>query len=146
MSLKYTMDCLNGAAKVDGPAAHWLYFGISVRHRRCAFPAIVAIHGLAPDLGVDIISPCDVRYAAEGSQFSVKVRNLCQFIYHLEEVDFGLAADVQTPRCPPKITGNHSLMRETAHSAAVFLLRMQSVWVSFRLSSPLSAQRSSPQR
>ncbi|KAJ7301409.1 ClpP/crotonase-like domain-containing protein [Mycena albidolilacea] len=40
---------------------------------RCPFPAIVAVHGLVLGLGIDIISACDVRYAAEGSQFSIKM-------------------------------------------------------------------------
>jgi delta(3,5)-delta(2,4)-dienoyl-CoA isomerase len=38
----------------------------------------------------------------------------------LKEVDIGLAADVGTLAYLPKITGNHSLMREMAYSAALF--------------------------
>lgn len=43
---------------------------------RCPFPVIVAVHGLVLGLGVDIVSACDVRYAAESAQFSVKVRGV----------------------------------------------------------------------
>ncbi|KAJ7856035.1 ClpP/crotonase-like domain-containing protein, partial [Mycena leptocephala] len=75
---------------------------------RCPFPVIVAVHGLVLGLGVDIVSACDVRYAAESAQFSVK------------EVDIGLAADVGTLAYLPKIVGNHSLLREFAFSAALF--------------------------
>ncbi|KAJ7912686.1 Delta2-dienoyl-CoA-isomerase [Mycena leptocephala] len=75
---------------------------------RCPFPVIVAVHGLVLGLGVDIVSACDVRYAAESAQFSVK------------EVDIGLAADVGTLAYLPKIVGNHSLLRELAYSATLF--------------------------
>lgn len=42
---------------------------------RCSFPVIVAIHGLVVGLGVDIISACDIRYAASSTSFSIKVPN-----------------------------------------------------------------------
>ncbi|KAJ7689568.1 Delta2-dienoyl-CoA-isomerase [Mycena rosella] len=75
---------------------------------RCPFPVIVAVHGLVLGLGVDIISACDIRYAAEGTQFSVM------------EVNVGIAADIGTLAHLPKITGNHSLMRELAYTAGMF--------------------------
>ncbi|KAJ7029870.1 Delta2-dienoyl-CoA-isomerase, partial [Mycena alexandri] len=75
---------------------------------RCPFPVIVAVHGLALGLAIDIVSACDIRYAAESAQFSIK------------EVDIGLAADVGTLAYLPKIIGNHSLMRELAYSTAMF--------------------------
>lgn len=40
---------------------------------RCPFPVIVAVHGLVVGLGVDIISACDIRYAASSASFSIKV-------------------------------------------------------------------------
>lgn len=40
---------------------------------RCPFPVIAAVHGIVVGLGIDIISACDIRYAAEGSQFTIKV-------------------------------------------------------------------------
>ncbi|KAJ7305611.1 Delta2-dienoyl-CoA-isomerase [Mycena albidolilacea] len=75
---------------------------------RCHFPVIAAVHGLVVGLGIDIISACDVRYAAEGTQFTIK------------EVDVGLAADIGTLAYLPKITANHSLMRELAYTSRLF--------------------------
>ena len=40
---------------------------------RCPFPVIVATHGLALGLAIDIVSACDVRYAASNTSFSIKV-------------------------------------------------------------------------
>ncbi|KAJ7134101.1 ClpP/crotonase-like domain-containing protein [Mycena filopes] len=75
---------------------------------RCPFPVIVAVHGLVVGLGIDIISACDIRYAAEETQFTIK------------EVDVGLAADIGTLAYAPKIIGNHSLLREVAYTARLF--------------------------
>ncbi|KAJ7910407.1 Delta2-dienoyl-CoA-isomerase [Mycena leptocephala] len=75
---------------------------------RCPFPVIAVVHGIVVGLGIDIISACDIRYAAEGSQFTIK------------EVDVGLAADIGTLAYLPKITANHSLMRELAYTSRIF--------------------------
>ncbi|KAK6984876.1 delta-2 dienoyl-CoA isomerase [Favolaschia claudopus] len=75
---------------------------------RCPFPVIAAVHGLVIGLGIDIISACDIRLAAEGTQFTIK------------EVDVGLAADIGTLAYLPKISGNESLMRELAYTARMF--------------------------
>ena len=40
---------------------------------RAPFPVIAAVHGHVIGLGVDLISACDIRYAASNSTFSVKV-------------------------------------------------------------------------
>ncbi|KAJ7096895.1 ClpP/crotonase-like domain-containing protein [Mycena epipterygia] len=72
---------------------------------RCPFPVIVVIHGLVLGLGVDIISACDIRYAAEDPRFKLNI---------------GLAADIGSLAYLPKITANHSFMRELAYSAAIF--------------------------
>ena len=40
---------------------------------RCRYPVIVATHGVAYGLSVDIIAACDVRYAASNTIFSIKV-------------------------------------------------------------------------
>ena len=40
---------------------------------RCPFPVIVAAHGLALGLAIDIVAACDVRYAASNTSFSIKV-------------------------------------------------------------------------
>jgi delta(3,5)-delta(2,4)-dienoyl-CoA isomerase len=41
---------------------------------RCPFPVIAAVHGPVIGLGIDVISACDVRYAASNAVFSIKVR------------------------------------------------------------------------
>ncbi|KAJ7775347.1 ClpP/crotonase-like domain-containing protein [Mycena metata] len=75
---------------------------------RCSFPVIAAVHGLVVGLGIDIISACDIRYAAEGTQFTIK------------EVDVGLAADIGTLAYLPKAVGNQSLLREVAYTSRLF--------------------------
>ncbi|EIW75976.1 Delta2-dienoyl-CoA-isomerase [Coniophora puteana RWD-64-598 SS2] len=75
---------------------------------RCPYPVIVAVHGPVYGLGFDIISACDVRYAASDAKFSIK------------EVDMGLAADIGSLAHLPKVTGNSSLARELALSARPF--------------------------
>ncbi|KAM6488869.1 Delta2-dienoyl-CoA-isomerase [Amanita muscaria] len=74
----------------------------------CPFPVIAACHGHVVGLGVDIISACDIRYAASSTSFSIK------------EVDVGLAADIGTLAYLPKITGNQSLARELTYTARNF--------------------------
>ena len=44
---------------------------------RAPFPVIAAVHGHVIGFGVDLISACDIRYAASNSVFSVKVGSLC---------------------------------------------------------------------
>ncbi|EJF58499.1 ClpP/crotonase [Dichomitus squalens] len=75
---------------------------------RCRYPVIVATHGVAYGLSIDIIAACDVRYAASSTSFAVK------------EVDVGLAADIGTLARLPKITGNQSLASELAFTARPF--------------------------
>lgn len=69
---------------------------------QCEKPVIAAVHGRCIGAGVDLLSACDVRYAAASATFSIK------------EVAVGLAADVGTLQRLPKIVGNHSLLRELA--------------------------------
>lgn len=75
---------------------------------RCPFPVIVALHGPVVGLGVDLISACDIRYAASNTSFSIK------------EVDIGLAPDIGTLAHLPKITGNLSLVRELTYTGRFF--------------------------
>jgi len=75
---------------------------------RCPFPVIAAVHGPVIGLGVDIICACDIRYASSDATFAVK------------EVDIGVAADIGTLAYLPKITGNHSLVRELVYTARSF--------------------------
>lgn len=44
-----------------------------VATERCPVPVIVAVHGITYGLSIDIMSACDVRYAAEDTRFSIKV-------------------------------------------------------------------------
>lgn len=39
---------------------------------RCPFPVIAALHGAVIGLGVDLVSACDIRYAASDTSFSIK--------------------------------------------------------------------------
>lgn len=74
----------------------------------CEKPVIAAAHNISYGLGIDIMSACDIRYAAKGTRFSIK------------EVDAGLAADIGTLQRFPKIIGNDSLARELAYTAKEF--------------------------
>ncbi|OBZ79633.1 Delta(3,5)-Delta(2,4)-dienoyl-CoA isomerase, mitochondrial [Grifola frondosa] len=75
---------------------------------RCPLPVIVALHGIALGLSIDIMAACDVRYAASDAVFSIK------------EVDVGLAADIGTLARLPKLAGNQSLVNELAFTARNF--------------------------
>ncbi|KAG1814726.1 ClpP/crotonase-like domain-containing protein [Suillus subaureus] len=75
---------------------------------RCPIPVIAAVHGIVIGLGIDIISACDVRYAASDAKFSIKA------------LDMGLAADAGTLAYLQKITGNTSLAHELAYTARTF--------------------------
>ncbi|KAJ3921706.1 enoyl-CoA hydratase/isomerase [Lentinula edodes] len=75
---------------------------------RCLFPVIAAVHGMVVGLGVDIISACDIRYAASNTRFTIK------------EIDIGLAADMGTLAYLPKITGNMSFIRQMAYTTQWF--------------------------
>ncbi|KAF8896741.1 Delta2-dienoyl-CoA-isomerase [Gymnopilus junonius] len=75
---------------------------------RTPFPVIAAIHGYCIGLGCDMIGVCDIRYAASDTSFAIK------------EVDIGLAPDIGSLAYIPKITGNHSLVRELTYTARAF--------------------------
>ncbi|SCZ90502.1 BZ3500_MvSof-1268-A1-R1_Chr9g10858 [Microbotryum saponariae] len=75
---------------------------------RCDKPVIAAVHGVCLGGGIDIIVSADIRYAAEGSTFSIK------------EVDVGLAADVGSLQRLPKTTASASLLNELALTARNF--------------------------
>ena len=69
---------------------------------------IAAAHSISYGGALDLLSACDIRYAASDSVFSIK------------EVDVGLAADIGTLQRLPKVIGNHSLARELAYTARAF--------------------------
>jgi Delta3,5-Delta2,4-dienoyl-CoA isomerase len=92
---------------------------------RCPYPVIAAVHGIAYGLAIDILSACDIRYAAENVRFSIKV-DIFALLYCAEilkdsqEVDVGLAADIGTLARLPRITGNQSIVNELALTARDF--------------------------
>jgi len=69
-------------------------------------PVIAAIHSACVGGGVDLISACDIRLCSSDAWFSIK------------EVDICLTADVGTFPRLLKITGNDSVVRELAFTAA----------------------------
>lgn len=74
----------------------------------CRKPVIAAIHGYCIGGAIDLISACDMRYAAAGAHFSIK------------EIDMGMAADVGTLQRLPRLIGD-GIMRELAYTGrAVF--------------------------
>ncbi|KAH7921427.1 ClpP/crotonase [Leucogyrophana mollusca] len=108
--LKRSEDDLDPARRAIGLRDHILHFQHAISApERCPVPVIAAVHGAVIGLGVDIISACDIRYAAQGTRFSVK------------EVDLGLAADIGTLARLPKIAGNQSLVREFSYTGRPFL-------------------------
>ena len=70
-----------------------------------AVPVVACIHGACYGAGLDMICACDVRWACDGTRFSIK------------EVDVGLCADVGVLARLPRIIGNSSLVHELAYSA-----------------------------
>ncbi|TPX57853.1 hypothetical protein PhCBS80983_g03556 [Powellomyces hirtus] len=74
----------------------------------CGRAVIVAVHGACIGAGIDLMTACDIRYAANDASFSIK------------EVDIGLVADVGTLQRMPKVVGNDSWMRELAFTGRRF--------------------------
>ena len=74
---------------------------------RCRKPVIAAIHGVCVGGAIDLISCCDMRYAATDAMFSVK------------EVDIGMTADVGTLQRLPKLIAP-GIAHELAYTARQF--------------------------
>ncbi|WP_397453482.1 crotonase/enoyl-CoA hydratase family protein [Pseudomonas sp. NA-150] len=70
---------------------------------KCRKPVLAAIQGYCIGGAIDLISACDMRYAAADAQFSIK------------EIDMGMAADVGTLQRLPRIIGD-GMMRELAYT------------------------------
>ena len=70
---------------------------------RCQKPVLAAIQGYCLGGAIDLIAACDMRYAAEDAQFSIK------------EIDMGMAADVGTLQRLPRIIGD-GIVRELAYT------------------------------
>ena len=71
---------------------------------RCTQPVIAAVHGACVGGGIDLITACDIRFAAPNAFFQVK------------EVDVGIVADVGTLQRLPKCVGSASLVRELCYT------------------------------
>jgi enoyl-CoA hydratase len=69
----------------------------------CRKPVLAAIQGYCLGGAIDLIAACDMRYAAEDAQFSIK------------EIDMGMAADVGTLQRLPRIIGD-GMLRELAYT------------------------------
>ena len=70
---------------------------------RCRKPVLAAVQGYCLGGAIDLIAACDMRYAAEDAQFSIK------------EIDMGMAADVGTLQRLPRIIGD-GMLREMAYT------------------------------
>lgn len=70
---------------------------------KCRKPVLAAIQGYCLGGAIDLISACDMRYAAQDAQFSIR------------EIDMGMAADVGTLQRLPRIIGD-GMMRELAYT------------------------------
>lgn len=75
---------------------------------KCEKPVIVALHGIALGLAIDISVAADVRICSSDARFAVK------------EVDIGLAADIGTLSRLPKVVGNFGWVKEVALTARAF--------------------------
>ena len=74
---------------------------------RCRKPVIAAIQGACIGGGVDLITCCDMRYAAAEAYFSIK------------EIDIGITADVGTLQRLPKLVPD-GIVRELAYTGRRF--------------------------
>lgn len=72
----------------------------------CRKPVLAAIQGYCLGGAIDLIAACDMRYAAEDAQFSIK------------EIDMGMAADVGTLQRLPRIIGD-GMLRELAYTGRI---------------------------
>ncbi|PWY87440.1 enoyl-CoA hydratase/isomerase family protein [Aspergillus heteromorphus CBS 117.55] len=75
---------------------------------KCEKPVIVALHGIALGLAIDISVAADVRVCSSDVRFAVK------------EVDIGLAADIGTLTRLPKVVGNFGWVKEVSLTARPF--------------------------
>lgn len=74
---------------------------------RVRFPVIAAVHGVCLGAGIDLITACDMRIAAEDASFAV------------EEISVGMAADVGTLQRLPKLI-SPSVAAELAYTGRRF--------------------------
>lgn len=70
---------------------------------RCRKPVLAAIQGACVGGALDLVTCCDMRYAAADAQFSIK------------EIDLGMVADVGTLQRLPRLVGE-GIARELAYT------------------------------
>ncbi|MBS1161625.1 MAG: Enoyl-CoA hydratase/isomerase [Proteobacteria bacterium] len=70
---------------------------------RCRKPVLAAIHGACVGGALDLVTCCDMRYAASDAFFSIK------------EIDLGMVADVGTLQRLPRLIGD-GMARELAYT------------------------------
>jgi len=70
---------------------------------RCRKPVLAAIQGACVGGALDLVTCCDMRYAAEDAVFSIK------------EIDLGMVADVGTLQRLPRLVGD-GIARELAYT------------------------------
>ena len=70
---------------------------------RCRKPVLAAIHGACVGGALDLVTCCDMRYAALDTDFSIK------------EIDIGMVADVGTLQRLPRLVGE-GMARELAYT------------------------------
>lgn len=70
---------------------------------RCSKPVLAAVQGYCIGGAVDLITACDMRYAAADALFSIR------------EIDMGMAADVGTLQRLPRLIGD-GMVREMAYT------------------------------
>lgn len=85
----------------------------ALEHAR--FPVIAAVHGACIGAGVDMISACDVRLAAQDTKFSI------------EEVNVGMTADVGTLQRLPKLIAP-GIVKELALTGRKFTASEAKSW------------------
>lgn len=73
----------------------------------CHKPVIAAIHGQCIGAGVDLIAACDIRYATQDAQFSIK------------EVDFGIVSDTGALQRLPHLI-SYGTLSELAYTGREF--------------------------
>lgn len=71
-------------------------------------PVIGVAHGVSYGLAIDILSNVDIRFATNGTRFSVR------------EIAIGMAADIGSLQQLPRIVGNHSWLREIVYTGREF--------------------------
>ncbi|WP_268796615.1 crotonase/enoyl-CoA hydratase family protein [Pseudomonas huanghezhanensis] len=70
---------------------------------QCSKPVLAAVQGYCIGGAIDLISACDMRYAADDALFSIR------------EIDMGMAADVGTLQRLPRLIGD-GIVRELAYT------------------------------